>query len=129
MAMSNCLTQFAVSQNNQPSGEAGLIINGCLNVTLIFNTQTHAAGVFYLDFTLVMILFGVAIMSTRYLTMGIGDTALYILAGIGAVLFLAIRFLFMRGRSLDWLLKQLEQNRTCYLSGGLRMGDQKATPL
>ncbi|MBK1695401.1 ATPase [Chromatium weissei] len=57
----------------------------------------HAAGVSYLDFTPVMILFGVAIVSTRYLAMGIGDTALYILAGIGAALFLAIRFLFMKG--------------------------------
>ena len=57
----------------------------------------HAAGVSYLDFTPVMILFGVAIVSTRYLAMGIGDTALYILAGIGAALFLAVRFLFMKG--------------------------------
>jgi energy-coupling factor transporter ATP-binding protein EcfA2 len=57
----------------------------------------HAAGVSYLDFTPVMILFGAGIVSTRYLAMGIGDTALYILAGIGAALFLAIRFLFMKG--------------------------------
>ncbi|MBK1695402.1 metal-dependent hydrolase [Chromatium weissei] len=35
----------------------------------------------------------------------------------------------MRGRTLGWLLKQLDQNRTCYLSGELRMGDQKAAPL
>jgi inner membrane protein len=35
----------------------------------------------------------------------------------------------MRGRSLGWLIKQLDQNRTCYLSGELRMGDQKAAPL
>lgn len=57
----------------------------------------HAAGVSYLDFTPVMLLAGAAIVGTRYLAMGIGDKALYILAGIGAALFLVVRLFLFKG--------------------------------
>lgn len=59
----------------------------------------HAAGVQYLDFTPVMLIAGAGIVGTRYLAMGIGDTALYVLAGMGAALFLVIRFFMFRGSS------------------------------
>lgn len=59
----------------------------------------HAAGVTYVDFTPVMLIAGAGIVGTRYLAMGIGDTALYVLAGMGAALFLVVRFFMFRGSS------------------------------
>ena len=57
----------------------------------------HAAGVRYLNFTPVLILAGAGIIGARYLAIGLGDTALYILAGMGAALFLGLRFFLFRG--------------------------------
>jgi energy-coupling factor transporter ATP-binding protein EcfA2 len=57
----------------------------------------HQAGVRYVDFTPVMIVGGAMIVATRYVAMGIGDRSLYIMAGIGAALFLSIRFFMFRG--------------------------------
>jgi hypothetical protein len=51
----------------------------------------------YVDFTPVMIVGGAMIVATRYVAMGIGDRSLYIMAGIGAALFLSIRFFMFRG--------------------------------
>lgn len=59
----------------------------------------HAAGVRYMDFTPVMLIGGAGIVGSRYLAMGIGDTAMYILAGMGAALFLVLRFFMFRGSS------------------------------
>jgi len=59
----------------------------------------HAAGISYRDFTPVMLIGGAGIVGSRYLAMGIGDTALYILAGFGAALFLVLRFFMFRGAS------------------------------
>jgi len=59
----------------------------------------HQAGVRYLDFTPVMIVAGALIVATRYLAIGLGDTAMYVLAGFGAAMFLALRFFMFRGSS------------------------------
>jgi energy-coupling factor transporter ATP-binding protein EcfA2 len=57
----------------------------------------HAAGVRYLDFTPVMLISGACIIGARYLAIGLGDKALYIMAGMAAALFLSLRFFLFRG--------------------------------
>jgi energy-coupling factor transporter ATP-binding protein EcfA2 len=57
----------------------------------------HAAGVRYMDFTPVMLIGVAAVVGTRYLAIGLGDTALYILAGMAAALLVAARFFLFRG--------------------------------
>jgi energy-coupling factor transporter ATP-binding protein EcfA2 len=57
----------------------------------------HAAGVRYMDFTPVMLIGVAAVVGTRYLAIGLGDTALYIMAGMAAALLLAVRFFLFRG--------------------------------
>jgi len=57
----------------------------------------HAAGVRYVDFTPVMVVAGALIVGTRYVAMGLGDTALYVFAGVTAALFMAARFFLFRG--------------------------------
>lgn len=59
----------------------------------------HQAGIRYADFTPVMIVGGALVVGTRYLAIGLGDTALYVLAGLGAALFLSVRFFMTRGTS------------------------------
>jgi len=44
----------------------------------------HAAGVRYLDFTPVMIVSGACIIGARYVAIGLGDTTLYVMAGMSA---------------------------------------------
>jgi len=46
-----------------------------------------------------MIIAGALVVGTRYLAIGLGDTALYIMAGMAAALFLALRFFMSRGSS------------------------------
>ena len=57
----------------------------------------HQAGVRYVDFTPVLILSGAMVMGARYLAIGLGDTALYIVAGMGAALFMGFRVFLARG--------------------------------
>ncbi len=57
----------------------------------------HQAGIKHLDFTPVMIVGGAFIIDSRYLAIGLGDTALYIMAGMAAALFLSLRFFLFRG--------------------------------
>jgi hypothetical protein len=57
----------------------------------------HQAGVRYLDFTPVMIVAGVCIIGARYIGMGMGDKALYIMAGMLAALFMSLRFFLFEG--------------------------------
>jgi hypothetical protein len=57
----------------------------------------HQAGVRYLDFTPVMLISGAYIIGARYIGMGIGDKALYIMAGMAAALFLSLRVFLFRG--------------------------------
>lgn len=57
----------------------------------------HAAGVRYVDFTPVLVIVGALIVGSRYVAMGLGDTALYVVAGLGAALFMALRYFLMRG--------------------------------
>ena len=57
----------------------------------------HQAGVRYVDFTPVMIVAGAMVVATRYVALGIGDRSLYVMAGIGAALFLSIRFFMFKG--------------------------------
>ena len=61
--------------------------------------MAHQAGVRYLDFTPVLVVGGALIVGTRYLAIGLGDTALYVMAGMGAALFFALRFMMPRGRA------------------------------
>lgn len=57
----------------------------------------HAAGVQYMDFTPVLLICGACIVGTRYLAMGMGDKALYIMAGMAAAVFVAARFFLFKG--------------------------------
>lgn len=57
----------------------------------------HDAGVRYFDFTPVMIVAGAAIVALRYVALGMGDRTMYVMAGIGAAMFLAVRMLLMKG--------------------------------
>ena len=57
----------------------------------------HQAGVRYLDFTPVMIVAGACIIGARYIGMGMGDKALYIMAGMSAALFMSLRFFLFKG--------------------------------
>ena len=59
--------------------------------------MAHAAGVNYLDFTPVVIICTAGIVGTRYLAMGIGDKALYILAGLAAAVLLSVRVFIFKG--------------------------------
>jgi len=54
--------------------------------------MTHAAGIEYTSFTPYIVVGGASIVGMRYVAIGIGDTTLYIMAGMGAALFLALRF-------------------------------------
>jgi len=57
----------------------------------------HAAGVRYVDFTPVMVIAGALIVGSRYVAMGLGDTALYVVTGLGAAIFMAARYFLFRG--------------------------------
>lgn len=57
----------------------------------------HDAGVFYLDFTPMVMILGAVIVSMRYVGMGTGDKTLYILGGLGTALFLTFRFFVFKG--------------------------------
>lgn len=57
----------------------------------------HAAGVKYVDFTPVVIVGTAAIVGARYLAMGTGDKALYIIAGMAAAVVFSLRFLLFKG--------------------------------
>jgi len=57
----------------------------------------HDAGVKYFDFTPVMIVTGAGIVALRYVALGLGDRTMYVMAGIGAAMFLAVRMLLMKG--------------------------------
>ncbi|MCP5460028.1 MAG: ATP-binding protein [Gammaproteobacteria bacterium] len=57
----------------------------------------HAAGVRYLDFTPVVMIGTACIIGARYLAMGTGDKALYIVAGMLAAVIVSVRFLLFRG--------------------------------
>ncbi len=57
----------------------------------------HEAGVFYLDFTPMVMILGALIVSMRYVGMGTGDKTLYIMGGRGEVLFLTLRFFIFKG--------------------------------
>lgn len=57
----------------------------------------HDAGVFYLDFTPMVMILGAVIVSMRYVGMGTGDKTLYIMGGLGTALFLTLRFFVFKG--------------------------------
>jgi energy-coupling factor transporter ATP-binding protein EcfA2 len=57
----------------------------------------HQAGIRYPDFTPVMIVAGACIIGARYIAIGIGDTALYVMAGMAAALFLSLRLFLFKG--------------------------------
>jgi hypothetical protein len=45
----------------------------------------------------VMIVVGALVVATRYIAIGLGDKSMYILAGLGAALFLSVRFFMFKG--------------------------------
>ncbi len=57
----------------------------------------HQAGVRYVDFTPVMIISTALIIGTRYLAIGLGDTAMYIMAGMTAAVLMSARMFISRG--------------------------------
>jgi energy-coupling factor transporter ATP-binding protein EcfA2 len=57
----------------------------------------HQAEVRYLDFTPVMLVSGACIIGARYIGMGMGDKALYIMSGMAAALFMSLRFFLFKG--------------------------------
>lgn len=57
----------------------------------------HEAGVFYVDFTPLIMILGALIISMRYVGMGTGDKTLYILGGLGTALFLTFRYFAFKG--------------------------------
>ncbi|MDD2760168.1 MAG: ATP-binding protein [Methylomonas sp.] len=57
----------------------------------------HDAGVFYIDFTPLIMILGAVIVSMRYVGMGTGDKTLYILGGLGTALFLTFRYFAFKG--------------------------------
>lgn len=57
----------------------------------------HDAGVFYLDFTPLVMILGAVIVSMRYVGMGTGDKTLYIMGGLGTALFLTFRYFVFKG--------------------------------
>jgi len=57
----------------------------------------HQAGVRYVDFTPVLIFGGALVIGARYLAIGLGDTALYVVAGMGAALFMGFRVFLAKG--------------------------------
>lgn len=57
----------------------------------------HDAGVQYFDFTPMVMIVGALIVSMRYIGMGTGDKTLYIMGGMGAALFLTVRFFIFKG--------------------------------
>ncbi len=59
--------------------------------------MTHAAGIKYTSFTPYLVVVGACIVGMRYLAIGMGDTALYIMAGMSAALFMALRFSLFKG--------------------------------
>ena len=56
---------------------------------------THEAGVRYLDMTPVVVLGVAALIAARYIARGAGSTELYVLAGVGMGVAVAIRFFVM----------------------------------
>jgi hypothetical protein len=44
-----------------------------------------------------MIVAGAGIVALRYVALGMGDRTMYVMAGIGAAMFLAVRMLLMKG--------------------------------
>ncbi len=57
----------------------------------------HHAGIQYVDFTPVIIISTALIVGTRYLAIGLGDTAMYILAGMTAAVLMSARMFLFRG--------------------------------
>ncbi len=54
-------------------------------------------GVKYFDVTPVMSVTWTVAVALRYVALGMGDRTMYVMAGIGAAMFLAVRMLLMKG--------------------------------
>jgi len=61
--------------------------------------MSHSAGLKYASFTPYLIIGGASIVGMRYIAIGLGDTSLYIMAGMSAALFLALRFALFKGNT------------------------------
>ena len=57
----------------------------------------HPAGVKYLDITPLLLLVGTCVVAARFFAMGIDNTDLYILAGIGGAFFIFFRYFIYKG--------------------------------
>ena len=58
---------------------------------------THGAGIRYLDLTPALLLVGAGLVTARFVALGLDDRDLYILAGSLGALFVAVRYLLLRG--------------------------------
>jgi hypothetical protein len=59
--------------------------------------MSHSAGIEYVSFTPYIIVGGASIVGMRYVAIGLGDTSLYIMAGMSAAIFLGLRFALFKG--------------------------------
>lgn len=57
----------------------------------VIRRLSHPAGAKYVDLSLGLLGIGVAVVATRFIALGLNDTDLYILAGIGSAAFIALR--------------------------------------
>jgi hypothetical protein len=57
----------------------------------------HQGGVRYVNFSFIGLFLLAAIMATRYLAIGTGDKTLYVLAGMGMAVTLALRVFMFKG--------------------------------
>ena len=57
----------------------------------------HPAGVKYLDITPLLLLVGTCVVAARFLALGVDNTDLYVLAGVGGAFFVFFRYFIYRG--------------------------------
>jgi energy-coupling factor transporter ATP-binding protein EcfA2 len=57
----------------------------------------HAAGIRYVDFSPVMLVGIAMVIGSRYMAIGLGDKALYILAGMSAAILLTVKMFVFKG--------------------------------
>ena len=61
--------------------------------------MSHSAGLKYASFSPFLLAGGACVVGLRYIAIGLGDTSLYIMAGMSAALFLALRFTLFKGNN------------------------------
>ena len=88
----------------QDSGGVPAAIRGMLEAASSENEITpakvrafsHEAGIRYLDMSPVLMLVVVGFMVMKYVSRGVGEIEMYVMAGVSTALFMAIRFFMYR---------------------------------